>query len=261
MNISVQKKKVFKVFILVISLILVLFNCSFLSACSDNDDSDKLRKQAIEHENYLLAQMQTIDSKYQITNRNVEEIVLQNYSLGIVDVYDTNGVDIGGYIIENHTIYHNWYEIEKNEEGILDIKFETVDRQENKNSYFSNNKPYIIHDRALSINLSPYNNFSFASANGDNEGRNAVYNTENSYKIQYEVKTNVTEFETTRIVNVVKGPWNSSHTEQFCTYEIKFIKIIFEDLSYNNATIMEYRFTVQTFVDEEYDELFDSYND
>ena len=239
---------------------LILIVPCFLILCSCADDgTDKLRQQAIEHENYLLSQMETIENKYQITNRNVDEIVLQNYSLGSVSIYDTNGTSFWSFGIENQTVYHNWYSIQKNDEGIFDIKFETIDRQENKYHYV-NDEPYIIHDRALTINLSPYNDFYFASVDGNKEYRNSSYETENSYKITHEVKTNATEFETTRILNVELGDWNSSHTEQFCTYEIQLVKIIFEDTTYNTASIMEYRFRATTFVSEELNEVFESYN-
>lgn len=256
MNKIITKHYFYRYFIVIVSIFVMTINVLFLSACSN--DEDDLRKQAIEHENYLLAQMQTIENKYQITNRNQEEITLQNYSLDRVAIYDKNGVEVGGFLIDNHTVYHNWYEIEKNDSGILNVVFETVDREEDKNT-LANNLPYIIHDRAMSIDLAPYKTLSFASANGDNETRNASYTTENSDKIKYEVKTNVYEFETTRILNVVKGDWNSTHTLQFCTYEIQIVRVVFDDTTYTSGIIMEYRFTAQGTVSTLYDEIFNSY--
>lgn len=255
---NIEFKNLSKRFLVGILLTCIFCSCLLLCACGD-DETDKLRQQAIEHENYLLSQMETIENKYQITNRNDDEIVLQNYSLGSVSIYDTYGTSFWSFGIENQTVYHNWYSIQKSDDGIFNIKFETIDRQENRYHY-TNNEPYIIHDRALTINLSPYNDFYFASVDGNKEYKNSSYKTENSYKITHEVKTNVTEFETTRILNVELGNWNSSHTEQFCTYEIQFVKIIFEDTTYNTATIMEYRFRATTFVSEELNEVFDSYN-
>lgn len=252
----INKHYFYKYFIVIVSIFVITINVLFLSACSN--DEDDLRKAAIEHENYLLAQMQTIENKYQITNRNQEEITLQNYSLNRVAVYDKKGVEVGGFLIDNHTVYHNWYEIEKNDNGLLNVVFETVDREEDKNT-LTNNLPYIIHDRAMSIDLAPYNILSFASANGDSEFRNASYTTENSDKIKYDVKTNVSEFETTRILNVVKGDWNSTHTLQFCTYEVQLVRVVFDDTTYTNGIIMEYRFTAQGTVSTLYDEIFNSY--
>ena len=254
---GIINKKIFNCFAFLIISVISLLNCFFLVGCSNNEDV--LRRQAIEHENYLLAQMQTIESRYQITDRNIEEIVLQNYYLGSVNVYDKNGIDVGGFLIDNHTVYHNWYTINKNEDGNLHIKLETLERQDDNS--FINNEPYIIHDRSLSINLEPYVNFNFASENGNREFRNSSYETENSYKIKHEVKTNVTEFETTRIINIERGAWNSSHTNQFCSFEIQLVKVVFDDTTYNSATIMEYRFTANSFVNEKLETLLDSYND
>lgn len=252
-----DKKKYILVIAIFLPLLIVILSCCILIPNSTNDE-DKIRQQAIEHENYLLSQMQTIKNTYNIIERNNEEIVLQNYSLGNVSIYDKNGTSIHGFIIENKTIYHNWYSIQKNNNGIFDITLKTVDRQESKGNYM-NNEPYIIHDRALTINLSPYTSLNFASTNGENEFRNTAYETENSHKIKYDVKTGVTEFEMTRIINIEKGSWNTSHTLQFCTYEVKLIKIIFEDTNYDKATIMEYRFVANGTTSEELDELYESY--
>jgi len=105
-----DKKKYVLVIGIFLPLLIVILSCCILIPHSANDE-DKIRQQAIEHENYLLAQMQTIENKYNIIERNNEEIVLQNYSLGNVSVYDKNGTSIHGFIIENETIYHNWYSI------------------------------------------------------------------------------------------------------------------------------------------------------
>lgn len=251
-----KKKYAFAMMLFLPVLIAILTICVVIPNLKNKEDNTK--QQSIEHEKYLLSQMQTIENKYNIVERNTEEIVLKNYSLGSVSIYDKNGTAIHGFTTENETVYHNWYSIQKNDNGIFDITLKTIDRQERKNDYTTNG-PYIIHDRALTINLSPYVSLNFASVNGKNEFRNAAYETENSYKIKYAVKTGVTEFEMTRIINIEKGSWNTSHTLQFCTYEIKLIKIVFEDTNYDKATIMEYRFIVNGTTYEELDKLYASY--
>lgn len=246
----------YKVLAICCMLPFMLISCLVFCSCSDVNKDDS-RERAKQHEEYLLSQMLLINNNYSITRRNTEEIVLQNYNLGRVEIYDKHGTSFHAYGIENHTVYHNWYTIEKNNDGVFDIKMTTIDRPEDFSTYY-NNELRVIHDRALQINLSPYSSLMFASGNGEDKFRNTAYEFENSSKIKYEVKTEVTMFETTKILNIIEGPWNTSHTLQFCTYEISLIKIIFEDTSYQKASIMEYRFKAQGTVDEDMYSVFET---
>ena len=246
----------YKILAICCTFLFILTCCLLFCSCSDIDKDDS-REQAKQNEEYLLSQMLPINYKYSIINKNSEEIVLNNYDLGRVEIYDKHGTSFRAYSIENHTVFHNWYIIEKNDDGIFDIMMTTIDRPENFSTYY-NNELRVIHDRALQINLSPYSTLMFASGNGEDKYRNTTFEFENSSKIKYAVKTKVTMFETTKILNIIEGPWNTYHTLQFCTYEISLIKVIFEDASYQKASIMEYRFRTEGIVDENMYSVFET---
>lgn len=257
MIINVKNNKfVYKILIIFCIIFVILLIYYIITLLNNASEEDTEREQARIQEEYLLSQMLPIENKYSITGRNSQEIILQHYTLGYVNIYDKLGTSVVAFNIENMSIYYNWYTIEQDNNGLFDINLITVDRPEDKSTYF-NNELYIIHDRALQINLSPYTDLNFASVNGENKSRNKAYEFENSSQIKYEVKTNVTEFETTKILNIVDEGWNTSHTLQFYSYEISLIKIIFEDTTYKKAGIAEYRFTAFGTYNED---LFSIYN-
>ena len=218
-----------------------------LSACGIGISSEEERynnlQNAIQHEEFLLSQMQSISKKYAITDRNPSEIVLTNYALGNISIYDKHGNAIRGFGINNATIYHNWYSLSARDNGIVHIEMETVTRT--RQNEFFNSKKTSLHDRSLTINLEPYTGLSFASLNGEKSGT-LGYRFENSTEILYPVVTNTTEFAMTRIISRGELGWNTSHTMQHRTFVISYMKIIFEDTTYSNATIMEYRFSAFT---------------
>lgn len=104
-NKSDKKKYVFTMMIFMPVLIAILTICVVIPNLKGKEDNAK--QQSIEHEKYLLSQMQTIENKYNIVERNNKEIVLKNHSLGSVSIYDKNGTARHGFTIENETIYHN----------------------------------------------------------------------------------------------------------------------------------------------------------
>lgn len=233
-------------FILVLSLGLVFTGCGNV----DNEENNQIDK-IIAKQEFLLNQMKSINKTYSITSRNPEEIVLSNYSLGQINLYDIYGNEIIGLNLdEPRTIYHNWYTLEESENGIVQIDMDTITRF--SNTRFSNSTKQSKHDRALSVNMEPFNNVKFASLNGEDVEFNNYY-IEGGYKILYPVVTNVTQFASSKILRKTANGWNTSHTDQYATYEVLYSIISFYDTSYESATVMEYRFSITTWSPYKFD--------
>ncbi|MDE7192031.1 MAG: hypothetical protein K2O35_06155 [Clostridia bacterium] len=227
----------------VISCLLIILSVLclgvFFVACSDSDiDQDgNVNNSDLERQEYLLSQMESISKRYTIVDKNPKEIVLTNYSLGNISIYDMYGNSVAAFGIENKTVYHNWYSIEEDENGSIQIDMNTVTR------YLKNYGSK--YDRALEINLDPFKDIQFASLNGEEERINyySCFN-ENTKKLLYPVMTNVTQFVSSKVLSKVASGWNSTHTNQYGYYEILYIVVTFNDTTYRSATIMEYRFIV-----------------
>ncbi len=237
--------------------ILILLSLSFiipLSACGDsNNEKSSQKDEIVVRQEFLLEQMKPISKTYSISSRNSEEIVLSNYSLGIIDLYDIYGNSaIGLNINEGRTVFHNWYSLEEDEDGFVQVDMNTVTRFSN-NSYFNATKRS-KHDRALKINVEPFDNVQFASLDGEDV---ELYNcfTEESRKILYPVVTKATQFASSKILSKTEGGWNTSHTMQYATYEILYSVISFNDTTYKSATVMQYRFFTGTWSPYEFDSL------
>lgn len=218
-------------FTLILSILILC--ATIFCACNVSNDvesKDDLQS-AIDHNNALYETMQPLSKKYNIIERNIKEIPLQNYTLDSFKVYDKYGVKFAGLLVENKTIYHNWYSIQANENGVINIEMFCVARKPSKLGWESR-----VHDRTLTINFEPYNGLFFANIGGERAYKNTRFFTPHSDEILFPVITNVTQFETTKIIS----------SDNYGTYVISYIKIIFEDTTYNKATIMEYRFSART---------------
>ena len=124
---------------------------------------------------------------------------MQNYTLGTVSVYDKYGVRFAGLRIENKTVYHNWYSIQANENGAIDIGMFSLARIPNNTSDYVLNQT--AHDRTLTINFKSYNDLFFASVGGEVVDKNTQYFTKHSDEILFPVVKNATQFETTKIIS------------------------------------------------------------
>jgi hypothetical protein len=242
-----------------ISIFLFVIFCAMIfCACGlNNDTGSKVdpMQTAIDYNNMLYETIQPLNKQYSLTEHNHEEIPLQNYTLGTISVYDKYGVRFAGLGIENKTVYHNWYSIQANENGAIDIGMFSLARTA-PNSW-SNGLKQTTHGRALIINFEPYNDLFFASVGGEIAYKNMQYFTVHSEEILFPVITNVTQFEMTKIISRGSISWNTSHTLRFRTYVVSYVKIVFEDTTYTNATIAEYRFSATVSSVYEFDSIFE----
>jgi hypothetical protein len=223
-------------------------------ACDLDTNVDSLQY-AIDYNNMLYDAMQPVNSKYNITERNLEEIALQNFSLGTIKVYDKYGVRFSRLAVENKTVFHNWYSIKADENGIIEVNIFNFNRTDS--FAWMNEICHTVHDRALTINFQPYNDLLFASVEGEVAYKNTQYFTAHSDEILFPVIINVTQFEMTKIISRGNIFWNSNQTSRFRTYVISLIKIVFEDTTYTNGTILEYNFSITVSSVYDFDSVFE----